>query len=156
MRIHTILKSPIGPLFVEVEDDRLTRLERIPEKTVTLTHSDHPTLTRLEEELKAYFQGECKTFTVPTRSSGTEFEREVYAALRRIPYGETRSYLDIAKAIGRPKAARAVGQACGKNPLLLVIPCHRVIASNGTMGGFRLSLDIKAQLLKLEKTYRPT
>ena len=156
MRRHSIFKSPIGPLFIEVEDHQLTRLELASETLVTFTPSSHPTIHRLEEELRAYFEGNLKTFTVPTQSQGTTFEQDVYNALRRIPYGETRSYLDIAKAIGRPKAARAVGQACAKNNLLLVVPCHRVIASDGSLGGFSLSLDIKAQLLRLEKTYRPT
>lgn len=156
MRIKNILKSPIGPLLVEVEDHQLTRLELTYETHSTSTSLTDATIARIEKELKAYFQGEQKTFTVPTTSVGTAFEQAVYEALKLIPYGETRSYLDIAKAIGRPKAARAVGQACGKNTLLLVVPCHRVIASDGSLGGFSLSLDIKAQLLRLEKTYRPT
>lgn len=156
MRLKSVIKSPIGPLLVEVEDHQLTRLELDFKAVVTSTPVTHPTIRRLEEELTSYFEGNLKTFTVPTPSVGTAFEQAVYEALKRIPYGETRSYLDIAKAIGRPKAARAVGQACGKNTLLLVVPCHRVIASDGTLGGFSLSLDIKAQLLSLEKTYRPT
>ena len=105
----------------------------------------------LTERLKAYFSGEKVVF--PDRldlSKATPFQGAVWQAARLIPYGETRSYLWIAKRIGKPEAARAVGQALGKNPLLIIVPCHRVIASDGGLGGFGGGLEMKRRLLKLE------
>lgn len=107
------------------------------------------------QQLHEYFNGTRKKFDFPVSYPiGTPFQREVWNALQTIPYGETVSYQDLAVYIGRPNASRAVGSAIGKNPLLLVNPCHRVIASNGTIGGFAYGTDTKIQLLQLEKKYR--
>lgn len=148
-----IHRFPIGNLCLEADDKRLIRLEFTTHPPATSLTS-HAILRQTIHELEGYFKGERASFSIPIHRQGTVFEQEVYQALLAIPYGETRSYQDIAKAIGRPLAARAVGQACGKNRLLLLVPCHRVISANGTLGGFALSLDIKKDLLTLEKNHR--
>lgn len=102
-------------------------------------------------QLQEYFGGKRKTFELPLLLSGTDFERTVWDTLRKIPYGETRSYAQIARSIGREKAFRAVGQANHRNPLPIVVPCHRVIASDGKLGGYACGLEAKRKLLALEK-----
>jgi len=113
---------------------------------------DFPLLGQVKEALLEYLDHgtELPPFPLDT-SKGTPFQREVWNALSRIPFGETRSYVEIAGSIGRPRAARAVGQACGKNPLAILIPCHRVVATGGKLGGYTGGLDFKEALLKLEQ-----
>ncbi|MCG0275368.1 MAG: methylated-DNA--[protein]-cysteine S-methyltransferase [Thermosediminibacteraceae bacterium] len=103
-----------------------------------------------EEELKAYFEGKLRTFTVPLDLHGTEFQKTVWREVMKIPYGEVRSYGYIAKAIGKPKAYRAVGCANNKNPVPIIVPCHRVVGSNGSLVGYGGGLEMKSFLLKLE------
>jgi O-6-methylguanine DNA methyltransferase len=121
----------------------LLQTERCSEKTALLG--------RVEEEVLAYFSGELSSFSVPLAFEGTGFQQEVWRALLAIPYGTTRSYAEIAREIGRPGAARAVGQAVGANPLLIVVPCHRVIASDGGLGGFSGGPHRKQRLLAREQ-----
>ncbi|MGI5986148.1 MAG: methylated-DNA--[protein]-cysteine S-methyltransferase [Clostridiales bacterium] len=102
-------------------------------------------------QLNEYFSGKRKNFDLPLEPLGTEFQKKVWAALSEIPYGDTRSYKDIADRVGSPKAARAVGGANNKNPLIIVIPCHRVIGANGDLVGYGCGLDMKRFLLELEK-----
>jgi len=104
-------------------------------------------------QLKKYLKGELKHFDCPLDMRGTPFQKKVWSALKKIPHGRTRSYQDIAKSIGHPKAFRAVGNANGSNSIPLIIPCHRVIASNGSLGGFGHGLKVKAKLLNLEKIH---
>ncbi len=111
-----------------------------------------PTLDKARQELEEYFGGRRREFTVPTELHGTPFQLDVWNALAAIPFGETRSYADIARAVGKPKAFRAVGLANGANPLPIVIPCHRVIASGGKLGGYGGGLDAKRRLLAFEKS----
>jgi methylated-DNA-[protein]-cysteine S-methyltransferase len=115
---------------------------------------DFPVLVAAVEQLNAYFEGELKTFDLPLAPLGTAFQKNVWNALVSIPYGETRSYLQIAEGIGAPKAVRAVGAANGRNPIPIVIPCHRVIGSNGKLTGFGGGLPLKRLLLDLEATQR--
>jgi methylated-DNA-[protein]-cysteine S-methyltransferase len=103
------------------------------------------------EEFKEFFQGMRNTFTIPQELKGTQFQTDVWNALCTIPYGETWTYSDIANVIERPSAVRAVGAAIGANPVLLTVPCHRVIGKNGKLTGFRGGLDMKERLLKLEQ-----
>ena len=110
----------------------------------------HPILLEAERQLGEYFAGERTRFNLPLDPRGSEFQKRVWQALKRIPYGKTRSYLDLAKAIGSPKACRAVGAANGRNPLPVVVPCHRVIGANGKLTGFAGGLKIKATLLAHE------
>jgi methylated-DNA-[protein]-cysteine S-methyltransferase len=112
---------------------------------------DHfPVLKEAAAQLRAYFGGELKLFELPLTPEGTAFQRSVWDALLTIPYGETRSYMQMAVLIGAPKAVRAVGAANGQNPIPIVIPCHRVIGSNGKLTGFGGGLPLKRQLLDLE------
>ena len=104
-------------------------------------------------QLKRYLKGRLLRFGCPLDFRGTRFEKKVWSELRKIPYGQTRSYKEIARAIGHPKAFRAVGNANGKNPLSLIIPCHRVIESNGGLGGFGHGIKVKKQLLDFEKSH---
>jgi len=104
-------------------------------------------------QLKKYVKGELRHFKCPLDLKGTPFQKKVWSALTKIPYGQTRSYQDIARAIGHPKAFRAVGNANGSNPAPLIVPCHRVIESNGGLGGFGHGLKVKKQLLDFEKSH---
>ena len=109
-----------------------------------------PVLSSCASQLKEYFAGERDTFDLPLAAGGTDFQRAVWAALADIPYGELRSYRDIAEAIDNPAAVRAVGAANGRNPLPIVVPCHRVIGSDGSLTGFAGGLEAKTRLLRLE------
>lgn len=113
------------------------------------THA-HPVLRAAIEQLTAYFAGSLREFSLPLEITGTDFQMRVWSILRGIPYGETRSYLDLAISIGRPTAVRAVGAANGANPLPIVIPCHRVIGANGKLVGYGGGLPLKKRLLELE------
>lgn len=110
-----------------------------------------PLLIEASKQLREYLSGERKEFQLPIETEGTEFERSVWEALRTIPYGEVRSYGQLAEQIGRPKACRAVGRANGLNPLSIILPCHRVIGSNGKLTGYAGGLVMKQQLLELEE-----
>ena len=103
-------------------------------------------------QLTAYFQGQLRNFSLPLQPKGTTFQRSVWEQLQRIPYGQTCSYGDIARACGNPKASRAVGMANNRNPISIIIPCHRVIGADGKLVGYGGGLDIKIRLLELEKT----
>jgi len=103
------------------------------------------------KELSEYFSGKRKSFDLPLEPQGTEFQKKVWSALLEIPFGETRSYKDIAEKIGNPKACRAVGGANNKNPIVIIIPCHRVIGAYGGLVGYGLGLPMKQQLLDIEK-----
>jgi len=111
---------------------------------------DHPALHALSAQLTAYFDGSLHEFSVPLDLRGTPFQLEVWRALQEIPYGQIRSYTDIAQAIGRPRAVRAVGMANHNNPVPIIVPCHRVIGSNRTLTGYGGGLDLKERLLRLE------
>jgi AraC family transcriptional regulator of adaptative response/methylated-DNA-[protein]-cysteine methyltransferase len=113
----------------------------------------HASIDRLETDLEAYFAGDLRSFETPLELCGTEFQCEVWGALREVPYGETRSYADIARVVGRPGAVRAVGTANGANALALVVPCHRVVASDGRLAGYGGGLWRKRRLLEIERGF---
>lgn len=150
--------SPIGVLKITVEEEYITGLSLCVEEGENMASSEDMEATSatslLQEachQLTEYFAGERTTFNLPIKyPHGTPFQHSVWNALREIPYGETRSYEDIAVAIGSPKAVRAIGQANTRNPILLLVPCHRVINKNGTIGGFGCGVEVKKQLLQLE------
>jgi len=119
------------------------------------TQSSDAILDAALRQLREYFAGRREVFSVPLRPAGTPFQLSVWNALEDIPYGHTRTYRDIAKAIGRPTATRAVGAANGQNPLPIFVPCHRVIGSNGSLTGFGGGLDVKLALLRLEGVLLP-
>jgi methylated-DNA-[protein]-cysteine S-methyltransferase len=148
--------SPIGTLYLSATNAGLTRLfwEQGPEPFVDSLDSDQPEIQVLREtvwQLNEYFSGKLKQFSIPLDLKPTPFQKLVWAELERIPFGETASYSEIAKRIGKPAAMRAVGTANGKNPVCIVTPCHRVVAANGTVGGYSGGLAAKESLLKLEQ-----
>lgn len=147
-------KSPIGLLLITEQDGYIVGVNLMQDKDKQIVTEPHPPTALLQEthtQLTEYFFGERTTFTLPiVYPHGTPFQHSVWNALRDIPYGETRSYEDIAVAIGNPKAVRAIGQANTRNPILLLVPCHRVINKNGTIGGFGCGVEMKKQLLQLE------
>lgn len=144
-------RSPVGPLRLVGDEQGLTRLlfpgEPGPKGA---SEGASPLLQQAIRELEEYFTGRRKTFTVLLSPKGTPFQQKVWAALQTIGYGQTVSYKDIAEQIGKPAAFQAVGQANGKNPIPILIPCHRVIASDGSLGGYSFGLDVKRRLLELE------
>ena len=155
------IASPVGTLTLVASDDGLCAIlwENDDPTRVRLNppveDPDHPILIAAERQLGEYFAGDRTTFDLPLDFQGTEFQRRVWAALLTIPYGETRSYADIARAVGKPTASRAVGAANGRNPISIVAPCHRVVGANGTLTGFAGGLKAKALLLELEGQGEP-
>ncbi|MDD5055595.1 MAG: methylated-DNA--[protein]-cysteine S-methyltransferase [Candidatus Peribacteraceae bacterium] len=147
----TVLPSPIGPLTITGTDQSINRIDFGSKKNTT--SKPKPPESRCIQELTEYFKGERIKFSVPMEATGTAFRLQVYKAMQAIPFGETRTYGDIAKAIGNPKAIRAVGGACGANPLPILIPCHRVVGSNG-IGGYNGGIRRKMWLLEHEKIHR--
>ena len=116
------------------------------------TELETPIIQEAHRQITEYLKGERKVFDLPIRLRGTDFQQQVWTALLDIPYGETRSYKQIAEAIGNPKGMRAVGMANNRNPLLIVVPCHRVIGANGSMVGYGEGVEMKEFLLRLEKS----
>lgn len=145
------LPTPIGVLSLEADETGLTAIHfpgRSPYTPKSSNTSD--LLAEAARELQAYFEGRLTAFSVPLNWRGTPFQETVWRALMDIPYGETVSYGEIAKAIGRPKSARPVGGAVGRNPLPIIVPCHRVIGSDQSLTGFTGGIDIKVALLEQE------
>lgn len=144
----TVLDSPIGRILITADDTAITGvlLEPFPEPTEPANAVCREAVRQLNE----YFAGGRKDFDLPLNLSGTPFQKKVWAELSRIPHGSTISYAELAARVGNPAASRAVGSANGKNPVWLVVPCHRVIAADGTLGGYGGGLDRKAWLLKHE------
>ncbi|MGC5040790.1 methylated-DNA--[protein]-cysteine S-methyltransferase [Streptomyces sp. DT190] len=155
MKQHTVTDSPYGPLTLVADDGVLCGLymtgqrHRPPEET--FGPRDDTLFAETEEQLKAYFAGELTEFTVPLRLTGTPFQLRVWRELCRIPYGETRTYGRLADALGSPTASRAVGLANGRNPVGIIVPCHRVIGANGGLTGYGGGLERKQRLLDFER-----
>ncbi|HEX4621969.1 MAG TPA: methylated-DNA--[protein]-cysteine S-methyltransferase [Myxococcaceae bacterium] len=154
------MKTPVGELRLFATDAALLAVHlpryRHRSEYQPVPASSHPILDRAANELEEYFRGKRSTFTVPLLPDGTDFQREVWAALRTIPCGETRSYADIARALQRPKAVRAVGAANGRNPIPIIVPCHRVIGTSGELVGFGGGLPMKRWLLEHERQFIPS
>lgn len=160
-----ILPTPIGPLRIVasggfIVEVRLathpasggeTPLPRHQATTEQAPNSDAPLLQEACRQLEEYFSRQRKTFQLPTKQAGTPFQQQVWQALESIPYGEIRSYQDIARTIGKPGATQAVGQANNRNKILILVPCHRVIQKDGQLGGFEFGVDAKKWLLELER-----
>lgn len=146
----TLVASGFGLAAVLWENDNPAR---VPLRPVT-KRTDHPVLLEAERQLDAYFAGIRTKFSIPLDFHGTHFQKQVWSALLTIPYGETRSYGDIARQIGRPTAFRAVGAANGRNPISIITPCHRVIGAGGALTGFAGGIEVKQHLLTLEHNSR--
>ena len=145
------MKSPVGKLKLVASSKALVAVlwEQERPNRVKLD-TQHPILIEAERQLSEYFAGKRIRFDLPLQPDGTEFQKKVWQALRDIPFGKTKSYLDLAMAVGSPDASRAVGAANGKNPLSIVVPCHRVVGADGALTGFAGGLETKAALLALE------
>lgn len=155
--LTTLLPSPIGDLLLTSDGTALTGLYMAPHegrlRSEVSGTGDGPFRT-VVSQLLAYFAGELTTFDVPTRASGTPFQIRVWDELSRIPYGETISYAELAHRVGSPNGYRAVGQANGRNPISIIIPCHRVIGADGALAGYGGGPDRKRFLLDLESPGR--
>ena len=148
--------SPVGGLTLIASDNAMVAVlwDRGNTKRTTIgvlkPDPRHPLLVETERQLSEYFAGKRRQFNLPLDPRGTDFQKTVWRSLRQIPFGETRSYAEIARTIGAPRATRAVGAANGRNPLSIIVPCHRVIGSNGALTGFGGGIETKARLLALE------
>lgn len=156
---YKTMQSPIGLLTLVASDRGLAAILWDDEDSGDFKHlrlgpldknETHPALLEAERQLNDYFSGKLRSFSLELDFVGTEFQKKVWAALLTIPFGQTRSYAEIARQIGKPQAVRAVGAANGKNPIPIIAPCHRVIGSNGKLTGFAGGLETKAFLLELE------
>ncbi len=147
--------SPVGYLRLEADHDGLQSLllNSPPADELAVLTPSHPVLVLAHQQLQEYFSGSRYDFTVPLAMTGTEFQLAAWHALQTIPYGKTVSYKAIAEQIGRPKAMRAVGMANNRNPIAIIVPCHRVIGANGQLVGYGGGLGMKQWLLEHEKSY---
>ncbi|MBR6163209.1 methylated-DNA--[bacterium] len=147
-----VFSTQIGNLKIKTEEGEIVSLSLVSEKISDFKSSEKLVQSAIKE-LDEYFKGKRKTFSLPLNPKGTPFQKRVWEELRKIPYGKTVSYQDIALRLGNKNLTRAVGGANNKNPIIILIPCHRVIGKNGTLTGFACGVDIKEKLLKLEKGY---
>lgn len=154
------ITSPIGPILAVVASDGLAELRfasgprALGPEAAPVTPVEGATAElwrRVQRQLDEYFAGRRQRFELPLAPRGTDFQRAVWAALSEIPFGETRSYAEIAARIGRPSATRAVGAANGRNPVAIVVPCHRVIGKDGTLTGYAGGIEVKEKLLRFER-----
>ncbi|MFD5779422.1 methylated-DNA--[protein]-cysteine S-methyltransferase [Streptomyces sp. NPDC126933] len=153
-RQHTVIDSPYGPLTLVATEGVLSGLYMVEQRhrppAETFGEPDPRPFGETTRQLAAYFDGELTDFELPMRLDGTPFQLRVWEELRKIPYGETRSYGELAVTLGKPGASRAVGLANGKNPIGIIVPCHRVIGSTGSLTGYGGGLDRKQRLLRFE------
>ena len=146
-----LMETEIGILTIGSDGAKVTHVLFGDYRELFLEQSENKLLIQTVKQLDEYFSGRRKTFDVPFRAEGTEFQRKVWHALCEIPYGQTRSYGEIAKMIQNPGASRAVGMANNKNPIAIIIPCHRVIGADGSLTGYGGGMEKKARLLEKEK-----
>lgn len=151
---YTTIESPVGPLLLAADEGGLRYISFAGKKGAVRPHRDWTEnakpFAEVIGQLRAYFRGELKDFHVRLNMQGTAFQLRVWESLREVPYGETTSYGEIARRIGKPDAVRAVGTANGANPIPIIVPCHRVIGSNGSLTGYGGGLSVKEKLLALE------
>lgn len=155
--VHKLMSSPVGELKLIASENGLAAIlwEDDDPKRIRIDHGTrddaHAVLVKTQEQLQEYFAGERKVFTVPLDFIGTPFQKLVWQAMMEIPYGQTRTYGQLAMQIDHPTASRAVGAANGKNPISIIGPCHRVIGSSGKLTGYAGGLEVKQRLLQLER-----
>ena len=160
MRFYSTLKTAqLGELVLTANQTKLTGIYFAGRKHVpaTIKHwkcdPSHPVFKKTACELQEFLSGKRRDFTVPFLADGTEFQHKIWQQLARIPFGQTITYGELARRVGRPKAVRAAGAACGRNPLAIIVPCHRVVAKTGELQGFAGGLEAKKRLLALEHVY---
>ena len=144
-----VFDTPVGPMALEGTEEGLTALY-LPNCPMEPAGKENPLLTRGRKELLEYFEGKRQTFDLPLNPQGTPFQRKVWSALSDIPYGQAITYGELARRVGCPKGSRAVGQANHRNPLPILLPCHRVVGTGGTLTGYGGGLELKEWLLRLE------
>lgn len=145
-------ETKIGKIGIVQNNEKITNIytsDKLPSEGMEVIET--PLIIDAANQLKDYLSGKRKSFDFPIDPEGTEFQKKVWKELQNTPYGETLSYKDIAEKIGNPKASRAIGMANNKNPILIIIPCHRIIGKNGKLVGYAAGLDMKKQLLEMEK-----
>ncbi len=148
--VSSVYQTSLGKVVIAVDGEAVTKIS-FGEFAVAIDYRQSSLADMAMAQLEEYFAGKRTEFTVPLRPEGTEFQQQVWAALQEIPYGQTRSYRQIAERIGRPKACRAVGLANSKNPIWIMIPCHRVVGADGSLTGYAGGLPLKQRLLDIEK-----
>lgn len=149
---YFVFKSNIGDLLVGVDDIFLVSIDFTTQEKVKSSNLIYGRNEKIRKQLEDYFSGKLKNFNFPIKLSGTKFQNQVWKELLKIPYGKTRTYAEIAKRIKKPRAVRAVGSAIGRNPIGIIVPCHRVIRTGGDLGGYAWGTGVKKALLELEKT----
>ena len=145
---YDYLETTLGLMEIVCEDEFLIGLKLVLEKNHRV--NENKTSREVKSQILEYLNGSRKTFSVPFKLNGTDFQKKVYEETLKIPYGNTKTYEEIANSIGNPKSMRAVGMALGKNPIWIIMPCHRVIGKNNKLTGFAGGIDKKLSLLKLE------
>ena len=156
MTNYSIMKTELGDLTLVANESELIGIyfekhRHMPKMQKAWTLNPRlPVLLQAAKQLKEYFAGKRDTFSIPMKFAGTDFQKKIWKEIAQIPFGKTKSYGDVAKAIGKPRAVRAVGGACGANSIPILVPCHRVLAANNQIGGFGSGLGWKCKLLELE------
>lgn len=157
--IHKIHSTPIGDLHLIIEAGNLIYCKWLYEQSAIVgtrravsptTLGDEKLMSEIIRQIDCYLEGNLQNFTIPFKLDGTPFQHSVWNCLSQIPYGETLSYGELAQKIGNPKAIRAVAQACGRNPIVLIVPCHRIVGSHGKLGGYTGGIEKKISLLRIE------
>jgi methylated-DNA-[protein]-cysteine S-methyltransferase len=151
--MNATINSPVGPLGFESDGEALTAIRFLDQDSVPTSAPNDKLLDEAARQLRAYLAGELREFDLPLRPTGTEFQLLTWRTLQTVPYGGTISYAELARRVGKPRAVRAVGAANGQNPLAIVLPCHRVIGSDGSLTGYGGGLPIKRWLLELEDSH---
>ncbi len=156
---HLTISTPLGDLLAFANDDGLTGLyysvqRNVPDTAQSTPAPQHPVLQQTQKELDEYFSGKRRQFTMPLAAKGTPFQQQVWAALRALDYGQTLTYLQLARQLGNERGVRAVAQGVARNPLIVVVPCHRIIGTNGSLTGFAAGVERKLALLQLEGAHR--
>lgn len=153
--LYFIVINPIPAVILTLtaDDNNLLGIDFGAQRPANAIEKITPILVLAAQQLEEYFHGLRRDFTIPLKANGTQFQQQVWQSLTHIPYGMTRTYKELAETIGKPKASRAVGSACNRNPLPIVIPCHRVIGSSGSLTGYAGGLELKAMLLKMEEKF---
>jgi len=150
-KVHYTYETLFGRIVIESDANAITAIKTEKNAKPTGKNKPNKLTDKAAKQLEEYFEGKRRKFDVPLNPQGTEFQRSVWRTLQEIPYGETRSYKQVAQAAGSPNACRAVGLANNKNPIWIMIPCHRVIGSDGSLTGYGGGLEMKQKLLELEK-----
>lgn len=151
-----LIASPVGDLIISMDEKAVCAITNAsPEDAAVPAHTENELLANAARQMQEYFAGKRKAFTFPMSPRGTAFQKAVWDELLKIPYGTTATYGQIAAAVGNPKAARAVGMACNRNPIWIAVPCHRVVGANGALVGYALGTGMKRALLDFESNEKP-